>query len=363
MDFKTSEDRLAEAIQELCKYNIYNLEISGDNLKPYPNSQKDIDELKNFSSSNAYYLQMMTSMGNREHELIYHERQGSSELRSYYPNSALDLANCSIVEELREYARFILYNTDLKERQIDTAPISQTKLKAIHAELRKRVYTHSTRTRWRISMPKDFPILERMGISIGQETRCFGPSTETNKMGEYCIIKVSWSNEKVFTGFEFDHWIACTFINQHLEEAFNEISKRVESHNALDQFPHHENIINFLKEKYSHIRDYRERITIRAAFILEMINKQWYPQGGYCKDSDSDCKELMLRPDYSKISEINYRTYQVHRFVGDLFNVDLYMDDIFGSNLRLTCKSCHKKGTAPMYTANLEHPIGRYLKV
>ena len=363
MDFKTSEESLAEAIDELCRYSVYNLEISGDNLKAYSNSQKDIDKLKDQSSATAYHLQVMTSMGNREHELTYNEPQDSSELSAYYPNSALDLANCSTVEELREYARFVLYNVDLKERDIDTTQLPQTKVKLIHAEARRRVYTHSTRTRWRISMPKGYPILERMGISIGQETRCFCPSTEINKMGEYCVIKVSWSNEKVFIGFEFDHWIACTFINQHLEEAFNEISKRVESPTALNQFLHHENIINFLKDKYSYIRDYKQRITIRAAFILEMINKQWYPQEGYCKDSDPDCKELMLRPDYSKISESNYRIYQIHRFVGDLFNVDLYMDDIFGSNLRLTCKNCHKKGSAPMYTANFEQPTQRYLRV
>lgn len=361
MDCKSSSAKLGEAIDELCKYSVYNLEISGDNLKSYPNSQKDLDELMDQSSATAYHLQIMTSMGNREHELRYNELRNSSELGSYYPNSALDLASCSSVEELIEYARFILYNVDLKEQHIDVTPFLQTKTKLIHAGVRRRVYAYSTRVKWRISMPKDFPVLEKMGITVGQETRCFGPSTETTKRGDYCIMKISWSEDKPFIGFEFDHWIACTFINQHLEEAFNEMSKSIEKPNSVDEFLHHQNVIRFLKNKYSYVTDYKERIMKRGAFLLESMNQQWHPSQGY--DRNSDNKELMLNPDYSKISKGNYRIYQIHHFVRDLFNTDLYMDDIFGSNLRLTCSNCHKKGTAPMYTANFEQPIARYLKI
>jgi hypothetical protein len=304
MNSHSSFGALEDAIDELCKYTVYNLEVTGDNLKSYPDSQKDIDELTDRSSATAYHLQLMTSMGNREHELTYNERRNSSELGSYYPNSALDLANCSSLGELIEYARFVLYNIESKERHIETTPFRQTQSKQIHANARRRVYGNSARLKWRISMPKAFPVLERMGIVIGQETRCFGPSSENAKRGGYCVMKVSWSKENPFTGFEFDHWIACAFINQHLEEAFNEMSKHIDNTTSFGGFPHHQNVVTFLKEKYAYIQEYKDRITTRGAFLLQTINQQRCPSQGYDKDLDN--KELMLKLEGTKTSESDY---------------------------------------------------------
>ena len=355
MSSHSSPNELGDTTDEIWKYAVYNLEISGDNLKSYPDSRKDVDELTDISSTTAYHLQIMTSMGNREYELKYNEARNSSELGFYYPNSALDLANCSSLEQLIQYARFILYNIDLKERESEITLLRQTPSKQIHAEARTRVQGYSARLKWRIPIPKGFPTLDKMGIVIAQETRCFGPSTASGKRGDSCVMKVSWSKEKPFAGFEFDHWIACTFINQHLEEAFNEISKLIENTCSVDEFPHHQKVIIFLKEKYSYTKDYKERIITRGAFLLRSVNQQWLPFQRFDKDS-------MLNPDYYKTNDSDYRIYQIRHFAHDMFNMDLYLDDIFGSNLRLTCNSCHKKGTGPMYVANFEQPVGRYLK-
>ena len=252
----------------------------------------------------------------------------------------------------------ILKQVFLKRRdELNNSVLKRT----IYDKLVKRLNAYLKDAAWKVIVPKDWPILDKLKLTFDDDYQCPGPSvTQGHDIKGECQYKscINWKQPNMLKNFELDHWIRRCDINTHLTDSVHHVTQNTvvdigtcsTEHVMLYSLL----IMAFDKTKWTLTRETLNKyITSHLA-----LYKRTYESITIIDDTIKDIfieaqsgtitkfQEFIVKGRHSK-SSVNPNLNLLHdvateQFILKYIDIDKYIDDMYGTNLVLRCKLCHQ---------------------
>jgi len=195
--------------------------------------------------------------------------------------------------------------------------------------IHKRMYHNKNRITWKLDNPKYPNILEKLKINNSPVYQCPGYTVVTSGNNMKCRSKriVDLRNKDDYSDFELDHEIPIVTINflcneiylaialKLLDKTYGIISNKLEkSISSLPKFPRG--------------RTFGEIPDVKLGRLADMV---WDFLTNLPKNLDET--EYFTKEDIAKINNIMEKE----------INKELYLDDVYGSNIKFKCANCHSR--------------------